>query len=35
MKVYLEAIHIGIFRATTQGIPRPKDPTNLIGDEIH
>jgi len=24
-----------VFRATTQGLPKPKDPANLVGDEVH
>jgi hypothetical protein len=37
MQAYLDAIDIGHFTvvAQGQGIPKPKDPTNLIGDEIH
>jgi hypothetical protein len=35
MEVYLEAIDVGVFRATTQGFPAPKDPANLIGDEVN
>jgi hypothetical protein len=35
METYLEAIDIGVSRTNTQGIPKPKYPTNLIGDEIH
>ena len=33
MEVYLEAIDVGVLRATTQGFPKPKDPANPIGDE--
>jgi hypothetical protein len=35
MEACLEAIDIVIFRATTQELPKPKNPTNLIGDEIY
>jgi hypothetical protein len=35
MEAYLEAINIGVFRATHQGLPKSKDLMNLIGDEIH
>jgi hypothetical protein len=35
MEAYLEAIDIGIYKATTQGIPEPRDPTNLVGDEFN
>jgi hypothetical protein len=33
MEAYLEAIDIGAYKATTQGFPEPRDPTNLVGDE--
>lgn len=35
METYLEAIGIRVFRAITLGLPEPKDPINLIGDEIY
>ena len=35
MKAYLEALDVGVLRAATQGFPKPKDPDNLIGDEVH
>lgn len=34
-EAHLEAINVGVFRATTQGISKPKDPTDLVGDEVH
>jgi hypothetical protein len=30
MVSYLEAIDIGVFRSTTQKLPKPKDTTNLV-----
>ena len=35
MEAYLEAIDVGVYRATTHGFPKPKDPTNLVGDEAN
>ena len=35
MEAYLEAIDVGVYRATTHGFPKPKDPTNLVGDEVN
>lgn len=35
MEAYLKAIYIGVYRATTQGFPKPKDPGNLVGDEAN
>ena len=35
MEAYLEALDIGVLRATSQGFPKPKDPANLQGDEVH
>jgi hypothetical protein len=32
---YLEAIDIGVYKATTQGFPKPRDATNLVGDEYN
>jgi hypothetical protein len=29
MESYLEAIDVGVYKATTQGFPKPKDPNNL------
>ena len=29
MEAYLEALDVGVLRATSQGFPEPKDPTNL------
>jgi hypothetical protein len=34
-KAYLEAIDVGVYRATAQGFPKPKDLANLINDEVH
>lgn len=34
MEPYCE-VDIGVFRTTTQELPKYRDPTNLIGDEIH
>jgi hypothetical protein len=33
METYLEAIDVGCLRATTEGLPKVKDPANPIGDE--
>jgi hypothetical protein len=33
MEAYLEVIDIGVYKATTQGFPQPRDATNLLGDE--
>jgi hypothetical protein len=30
MEAYLEAIDIGVYKATTQGFLEPRDPTNLV-----
>jgi hypothetical protein len=35
MEAYLEALDVGMLRVTTQGFPKPKDPANLQGDEVH
>ena len=35
MEACLEALDVGILRAASQGFPKPKDPTNLQGDEIN
>ena len=35
MEAYLEAIDVGVYRAAAQGFPKPKDPANLVGDEVH
>lgn len=35
MEAYLEAIDIGVYRAASQGFPKPKDPDNLVGDEAN
>ena len=33
MEAYLEALDVGILRATSQGFPKPRDPAHLHGDE--
>ena len=35
MEAYLDALDVGVLRATSQGFPKPKDPINLQGDEVH
>jgi hypothetical protein len=35
MEAYLEAIDVGVCRATKQGFPNPKDPKPLVGDEAN
>jgi hypothetical protein len=35
METYLEAIDVGVYRAIAQGFTKPKDPANLIDDEVH
>ena len=35
MEAYLEALDVGVLRAVSQGFPKPKDPTNLQGDEVN
>ena len=35
MEAYLEALDVGILRATSQGFPKPRDATNLQGDEVN
>ena len=35
MEAYLEAIDVGVFRATTQCFPKPNDIDHLQGDEVH
>ena len=35
MEAYLEAIDVGVYRASTQGFPKPKDPANLVDDEAN
>ena len=35
MGAYLEALDVRVLRATSQGFPKPKDPANLQGDEVH
>ena len=35
MEPYLEAIDVEVYRATTQGFPKPREPANLVGDEVN
>ena len=35
MEAYLEALDVGVLRATSQGFPKPKDLANLQGDEVN
>ena len=35
MEAYLEALDVGILRAASQGFPKSKDPTHLLGDEVN
>ena len=35
MEAYLEALDVGVLRFASQGFPKPKDPTNLQGDEVN
>ena len=35
MEAYLEALDVRVLRAASQGFPKPKDPTNLQGDEVN
>jgi hypothetical protein len=35
METYLEALDVRVLRAATQGFPKPKNPANLVGDEVH
>jgi hypothetical protein len=35
MEAYLEVIDIGVYKASTQGFPEPRDPANLIGEEFN
>ena len=35
MDAYLEALDVGILRAASQGFPKPRDATNLQGDEVN
>ena len=35
MKAYLDALDVRVVRATSQGFPKPKDPTNLQGYEVN
>jgi hypothetical protein len=31
----LRGIDIGVYKAATQGLPEPRDPTNLVGEEYN
>ena len=35
MEAYLEALDVGILRATSQGFPKPQDPMHLQGNEVN
>ena len=35
MEAYLEALDVGILRATSLGFPKPRDATHLQGDEVN
>ena len=35
MEAYLEALDVEILRATSQGLPKPRDPAHLQGDEVN
>ena len=35
MEAYLDALDVGILRATLQGFPKPWDATHLQGDEVN
>jgi hypothetical protein len=35
MEAYLEAMDIGVYKVSTQGFPRPRYATNLLGDEVN
>ena len=35
MEAYLEALDVGVLRATSQGFPKPKNPANLQDDEVN
>jgi hypothetical protein len=35
MEAYKEVIDVGVYRAASQGFTKPKDPVNLVGDEVH
>ena len=34
MEAYLEALDVGILRATSQSLPKPQDATHQQGDEV-
>ena len=35
MEAYLEALDVGILRATSKGFPKPWDAIHLQGDEVN
>jgi hypothetical protein len=35
MEAYLEVIDVRVYRAATQGFPKPKEPANLVGDDVN
>ena len=35
MEAYLEALDVGVLRATSEGFPKPKDPAHLQGDKVN
>ena len=35
MEAYLEALDVGILRATSQGYPKPRNHIHLQGDEVN
>ena len=35
MEAYLEALDVGILRAASHGFPRPRNPTQLQGNEVN
>jgi hypothetical protein len=34
MEAYLEVMDVSVLRATSEGLPKPRDPDNLQGDEV-
>jgi hypothetical protein len=35
MEAHLDALDVGVLRAASEGLPKPKDLANLVGDEVH
>jgi hypothetical protein len=35
MEAYLEAMDVGVLRAASEGLPKPRNPDNLQGNEVH